>query len=196
VITNLTFTYNTFENMTYGPNNFRSNGGIFIGGGSSNVVIRHNTFSNIIPYDHGYNAAGKTYNDQYEPDGDAARAAIWFYGGTNYSIDHNTFLNDYQNIKACQGQQYQAENILIHHNFSDSHHRMFMEINTGNGCGNLTYNAGMANFLVYDNYDLNAGGPYPEAGTFGFSAPSSHPARQQELHPHPGEGRGLVQQFA
>jgi hypothetical protein len=172
-VTNLTFTYNTFENMTYGPNNFRSNGGIFIGGGSSNVVIRHNTFSNIMPYDHGYNAAGKTYNDKYEPDGDAARAAIWFYGGTNYSIDHNTFLNDYQNIKACQGQQYQAENIQIHHNFSDSHHRMFMEINTGNGCGNLTYNAGIANFLVYDNYDLNAGGPRPEAGTFGFSAPFS-----------------------
>ena len=34
-----------------------------------------------------------------------------------------------------------------------------MEINTGNGCGNATYNAGIANFQVYDNYDLNAGGP-------------------------------------
>ena len=172
-ITNLTFTYNTFENMTYGPNNFRSNGGIFIGGGSSNVVIRHNTFSNIMPYDHGYNAAGRTYENKYDPDGDAARSAIWFYGGTNYSIDHNTFLNDYQNIKACQGQQFQAQNILIHHNFSDSHHRMFMEINTGNGCGNATYNAGIANFQVYDNYDLNAGGPQPAAFTFGFSAPFS-----------------------
>ena len=98
------------------------------------------------------------------------------YGGNNehaegveggnidyYSIDHNTFLNDYQNIKACQGQQFQAQNILIHHNFSDSHHRMFMEINTGNGCGNATYNAGIANFQVYDNYDLNAGGPQPAA---------------------------------
>ena len=172
-IFNLTFTYNTFENMTYGPNHFRSNGGIFIGGGSNHVVIRHNTFSNIMPYDNGYNAAGKTYLEQYDPDGDSARAAIWFYGGSNYSIDHNTFLHDYQNIKACEGQQFQAENILIHHNFSDSHHRMFMEINTGNGCGNATYNAGIANFQVYDNYDVNAGGPYPEANTFGLSAPFS-----------------------
>jgi hypothetical protein len=46
-----------------------------------------------------------------------------------------------------------------------------MEINTGNGCGNATYNAGIANFRVYDNYDLNAGGAYPEANTFGLSAP-------------------------
>jgi hypothetical protein len=170
-ITNLTFTYNTFENMTYGPNNFRSNGGIFIGGGSNNVVIRHNTFSNIMPYDNGYNAAGKNYNEQYDPDGDTARAAIWFYGGSNFSIDHNSFLHVYQNIKGCQGQQFQAQNILIHHNFSDAHHRMFLEINSGAGCGNPTYNAGIANFQIYDNYDLNAGGPYPEASTFGFSAP-------------------------
>jgi hypothetical protein len=34
------FTYNAFENMTYGPNNFRSNGGFFIGGGSNQMVIR------------------------------------------------------------------------------------------------------------------------------------------------------------
>ena len=170
-ITNLTFTYNTFQNMTYGPNNFRSNGGIFIGGGSNNVVIRHNTFSNIMPYDNGYNAAGKNYIEQYDPDGDTARAAIWFYGGSNYTIDHNTFLHVYQNIKGCQGQQFQAQNMLVHHNFSDSHHRMFLEINSGAGCGNPTYNAGIANFQIYDNFDLNAGGPYPEANTFGFSAP-------------------------
>jgi hypothetical protein len=170
-VTNLTFTYNTFENMTYGPNNIRSNGAIFIGGGSNNVVIRHNKFVNIMPYDGGYNAAGKNYDEQNEPDGPAARAAIWFYGGSNYSIDHNTFLHNYQNIKACQGQQFQAQNILIHHNYSDSHHRMFMEINTGNGCGNPAYNAGISNFEVYDNYDLNAGGAHPEANTFGFSAP-------------------------
>jgi hypothetical protein len=168
---NLTFTYNTFENMTYGPNNYRSNGGIFIGGGSNHVVIRHNTFSNIMPYNNGYNAAGKTYLEQYDPDGDTARAAIWFYGGSNYSIDHNTFLHVYQDIKGCEGQQFQAENILIHHNFSDAHHRMFMEINSGGGCGNPTYNAGISRFEVYDNYDLNAGGPYPEASTFGLSAP-------------------------
>ena len=99
-ITNLTFTYNTFKNMTHGPNNFRSNGAIFIGGGSNHVVIRHNTFSNITPYDNGYNAQGSHYGEQYDPDGDTARAAIWFYGGSNYSIDHNTFLHDYQNIKA------------------------------------------------------------------------------------------------
>jgi hypothetical protein len=170
-IFNLTFTYNTFENMTYGPNNFRSNGGIFIGGGSNHVVIRHNTFSNIMPYDNGYNPAGKNYLEQYDPDGDTARAAIWFFGASNYSIDHNTFLHVYQNIKGCEGQQFQAENMLIHHNYSDSHHRMFMEINSGAGCGNPTYNAGIANFKVYDNYDLNAGGPYPEANTFGLSAP-------------------------
>jgi hypothetical protein len=170
-IFNLTISYNTFENMTYGPNKFRSNGGIFIGGGSNHVVIRHNTFSNIMPYDNGYNAAGKNYLEQYDPDGDTARAAIWFYGGSNYSIDHNTFLHVYQNIKGCEGQQFQAENMLIHHNFSDSHHRMFMEINSGGGCGNPTYNAGIANFQVYDNYDVNAGGPYPEANTFGLSAP-------------------------
>jgi hypothetical protein len=171
-VTNLTFTYNTFENMTYGPNdNFRSNGGIFIGGGSSNVVIRHNTFSNITPYDNGYNAAGKDYGEQTEPDGAAARAAIWFYGAMNIEIDHNTFLHDYQNIKGCQAQRDQAEKILIHHNYSDSHHRMFFEINGGGGCGNPTYNSGVASFQVYDNFDNNAGGPHPENNTFGFSAP-------------------------
>lgn len=170
-LNNLTFMYNTFRNMTYGPNNFRGNGGIFIGGGSNHVVIRHNTFANITPYEEGYNAAGHTYDEKNEPDGPAARSAIWFYGGTNYSIDHNSFLHNYQNIKGCEGQQFQAENILIHHNFSDGHHRMFMEINTGNGCGNAAYNPGIANFQVYANYDLHAGGAHPEANTFGFSAP-------------------------
>ncbi len=123
------------------------------------------------PYDDGYNAEGLHYGEQYDPDGDTARAAIWFYGGSNYSIDHNTFLHDYQNIKACQGQQFQAQNILVHHNYSDSHHRMFLEINTGSGCGNPMYNAGIANFQIYDNYDHNAGGAHPAANTFGFSAP-------------------------
>ncbi len=171
-VSNLTFSYNTFENMTYGPNvNFRTNGGIFLGGGSNNVVIRYNTFANIIPYNDGYNLAGATYLQQYDPDGDAARAAIWFYGATNLDIDHNTFSHDYQNITGCQGQQFQAQNILIHHNYSDSHHRMFFEINSGNGCGNATYNAGIAGFLAYDNYDFNAGGPYPYSLTYGFSAP-------------------------
>jgi hypothetical protein len=82
-----------------------------------------------------------------------------------------TYLEHYQNIEACEGQQFQAENILIHHNFSDSHHHMFMEINNGNGYGKPTDNAGIDGFQVYDNYDVNAGGPYPEANTFGLSAP-------------------------
>ena len=159
--------------MTYGPNNFRTNGGIFLGGGSNNVVIRYNTFSNIIPYNNGYNAAGSTYLEQYDPDGDSARAAIWFYGASNLDIDHNTFSHDYQDIKACQGQQFQSQNMLIHHNYSDSHHRMFFEINSGSGCGNGTYNAGMSSFQVYANYDLNAGGPFPESNSFGFSMPMS-----------------------
>jgi hypothetical protein len=111
------------------------------------------------------------FQDNDDIDREVTDAAIWFDGGSNYTIDHNTFLHDYQGIKACEGRQFQAENILIHHNFSNSHHRMFMEINTGNGCGNATYNAGIDNFQVYDNYDLNAGGPYPEANTFGLSAP-------------------------
>jgi Pectate lyase superfamily protein/Bacterial Ig-like domain (group 2)/Bacterial Ig domain len=171
-ISNLSFTYNTFENMTYGPNNnFRTNGGIFLGGGSNDVVIRYNTFTNIMPYNDGYNAAGSTYLEQYDPDGDEARAAIWFYGASNLDIDHNTFLHNYQNIKACQGQQFQSQNMLIHHNYSDSHHRMFLEINTGSGCGNATYNPGMSSLQVYANYDVNAGGPFPETNTFGFSMP-------------------------
>jgi hypothetical protein len=135
------------------------------------VVIRHNTFSNIMPYDNGYNAAGKGYQEQYEPDGDAARAAIWFYGALDIEIDHNTFLHDYQNIKGCQAQRDQADKILIHHNYSESHHRMFFEINGGGGCGNPNYNSGVATFLVYDNFVNNAGGERPEANTFGFSAP-------------------------
>jgi hypothetical protein len=171
-VANLVFSYNTFQNMTYSPNdNFRTNGAIFLGGGSNNVVIRYNTFSNIMPYDSGYNAAPKEYMKQYDPDGDAARAAIWFYGASNLIIDHNTFLHDYQNIKGCQGQLYRASNILIHHNFSDSHHRMFLEINSGTGCGNLPGNAGIATFQVYDNYVVNAGGAHPYSLTFGFSAP-------------------------
>jgi hypothetical protein len=36
---------------------------------------------------------------------DFARAAIWFYGDSNYTIDHNTFLHNYQDIKLCEGQQ-------------------------------------------------------------------------------------------
>jgi hypothetical protein len=48
---------------------------------------------------------------------------------------------------------------------------MFLEINTGSGCGNPMYNAGIANFQIYDNYDYNAGGAHPAANTFGFSAP-------------------------
>jgi hypothetical protein len=161
-ITNLTFTYNTFENMTYGPNNFRSNGGIFIGGGSNHVVIRHNTSPTSCPTTTATTPPGKTYGEQYDPDGDSARAAIWFYGGSNYSIDHNTFLHDYQNIKACQGQQFQAQNILIHHNYSDSHHRMFLEINTGSGCGNLLTTQALPTFKSTTTYDQNAGGAHPK----------------------------------
>ncbi len=171
-VSNLTFSYNTFENMTYGPNNFRTNGGIFLGGGSNNVTIRYNTFSNIIPYDDGYNAAGSTYLEQYDPDGDEARAAIWFYGATNLDIEHNTFSHDYQNIKGCQAQTYTTQNLLIHHNYSIAHHRMFAEVNDGGGCGNAAYNPGFETFGIYDNYDFDAGGPYPYSGTFGFSFPN------------------------
>ena len=64
-------------------NNFRAGRGIFIEGGSNYVLIRHNTFSNIMPYDNGYKAAGKTYLEQFGPDGDSARAATWFDGGSN-----------------------------------------------------------------------------------------------------------------
>jgi hypothetical protein len=135
------------------------------------VVIRHNTFSNIIPYDHGYNAAGKDYLAKVEPDGEAPRAAIWFFGALNIEIDHNTFLHDYQNIKGCQAQQDQVEKILIHHNYSDSHHRMFFEIQDGNGCGHRNdHPPGIASFQVYDNFDNNAGGLRPEHNSFGFSA--------------------------
>lgn len=131
-----------------------------------------------MPYDNGYNAAGKNYLEQYDPDGDAARAAIWFYGGFNYSIDHNTFLHVYQNIKGCQGQQFQAQNMLIHHNFSDSQ--------SSHVPGNQFWCR-----MRYDNYDLNAGGPYPEANTFGFSAPFAQPNSQAAtLHTHPMRGGG------
>jgi hypothetical protein len=171
-VSNLTFSYNTFENMTYNPNSFRSNGGIYLGGGSNNVVIRYNTFSNIIPYNDGYNAAGSTYLEQTDPDGDDARAGIWFFGASNLDIDHNSFSHVYQNIKGCQGQAFQAQNILIHHNYSVAHHRMFLEINTGAGCGQ-TDSDGIANFQIYANYDFEAGGPFPSASTFGFSAPFS-----------------------
>jgi hypothetical protein len=33
---------------------------------------------------------------------DFARAAIWFYGDSNYTIDHNTFLHNYQDIKTLR----------------------------------------------------------------------------------------------
>ena len=43
--------------------------------------------------------------------------------------------------------------------------------------------------MRYDNYDLNAGGPYPEANTFGFSAPFAQPNSQAAtLHTHPMRG--------
>jgi hypothetical protein len=170
-IGNLTITYNTFENMTYATNNYRTNGGIMLGGGSNNVVIRYNTFSNIIPYTDGYNSAGTTYLTQYDPDGSTPRSAIWFYGASNLSIDHNTFSHDYQNITGCQAQSFQAQNIAIHHNYSLAHHRMFMQINTGSGCGNTEYNMGIAGFAVYANYDDDAGGPHPYDESYGFSAP-------------------------
>jgi hypothetical protein len=170
-ISNLTITYNTFENMTYATNNYRANGGIMLGGGSNNVVIRYNTFSNIIPYTDGYNSAGTTYLTQYDPDGSTPRSAIWFYGASNLSIDHNNFSHDYQNITGCEAQSFQAQNIAIHHNYSYAHHRMFLQINTGSGCGNTQYNTGIAGFAVYANYDNDAGGPHPYDESYGFSAP-------------------------
>jgi hypothetical protein len=170
-ISHLVISNNKFEDMTYAQNNFRSNGGIFIGGGSNDIVISRNTFSNITPYDDGFNADGKTYIDQYEPDGGAARAAIWFYGAYRIVIDHNSFLHVYQNIKGCQAQLEQAELITISHNYSDSHHRMFLEINGGGGCGHKEFNAGVKTFEVFRNFDFHAGGRHPGAGTFGFSAP-------------------------
>ncbi len=170
-ISNLTITYNTFENMTYATNNWRTNGGIWLGGGSNNVVIRYNTFSNIIPYNNGYNSAGTTYLTQYDPDGSTPRSAIWFYGASNLSIDHNTFSHDYQNITGCQAQSFQAQNLSIHHNYSYAHHRMFLQVNTGSNCGNPQYNAGIAGFSVYSNYDYDAGGPFPYSNSYGLSAP-------------------------
>jgi len=164
---NLTFTDNTFENKTYGPDNFRSNRGIFIGGGSNHVLIRHNTFSNIMPCDNGFNAAGKTYLEQYDPDGDSA---IWFYESSNYTIDLNTFLHNYQDIKACEGQQFQAQNILIHHNFSDSHHRMFTEIKPKPDAATPPTTPVLTTFRS-TTITVSTPAPYPEANTFGLSAP-------------------------
>ena len=170
-ISNLTITYNTFENMTYATNNYRTNGGIMLGGGSNNVVIRYNSFSNIIPYNDGYDSAGTTYLTQYDPDGSTPRSAIWFYGASNLSIDHNTFSHDYQNITGCEAQSFQAQNLAIHHNYSYAHHRMFLQVNTGSGCGNPQFNSGIAGFAVYSNYDDYAGGPFAYSDSYGFSAP-------------------------
>lgn len=69
------------------------------------------------------------------------------------------------------GGQTLDQTIFKPHDCFDSHHRMFIEINTGNGFGNPAYDAGIENFRVYDNDSVSAGGPYPEAKTFGLSAP-------------------------
>ena len=190
-ISNLTITYNTFENMTYATNNYRTNGGIMLGGGSNNVVIRYNLFSNITPYTDGYNASGTTYLTQYDPDGSTPRSAIWFYGASNLSIDHNTFTNDYQNITGCQAQSFQAQNLAIHHNYSYAHHRMFMQINTGSGCGNAQYNAGIAGFAVYcELRPVCRRGPVPLQRELWFLGSVCH----RERHGDPDERGELVRQ--
>jgi polygalacturonase len=181
---NLTFTDNTFENMTYGPDNFRSNRGILIGGGSNHVLIRHNTFSNIMPCDNGFNAAGKTYLEQYDPDGDSA---IWFYESSNYTIDLNTFsaqLSGHQSLRGTtiSGSEHTDSSQLLRFPPSDVHGDQ-----TETGCGNSTYNAGTDNFQVYDNYGLNAsplsGGKIPSAYPHLLHKPNNQEVAS--IHPSP-----------
>jgi hypothetical protein len=64
------------------------------------------------------------FQDNDDIDREVTDAAIWFDGGSNYTIDHNTFLHDYHDMKACEGPAVSAQNILIHHNFSDFPHRI------------------------------------------------------------------------
>jgi hypothetical protein len=73
------------------------------------------------------------FQDNDDIDREVTDAAIWFDGGSNYTIDHNTFLHDYHDIKACEGTAVSgSEHIdspqLLRFPPSD-----VMEINTGDG---------------------------------------------------------------
>jgi hypothetical protein len=127
--TNIHITNCKFRNLTRTTSNWQMRNFIYADNGLSHSQIDHNSFYMLLE-----NGATRI-NDNRDYDGDGARAAIFAFGLTETSIDHNTFDHVYQGIKVCQTFPFQAQNIYIGWNVMTRLHRMGVEIQDSVGCG-------------------------------------------------------------
>jgi hypothetical protein len=124
--TNLDIEYNTFRNHTAaGTSNIAQNNLLYIGQ-AYNSIIRNNTFSNVMPP---ANVSVDPAVSGSDPDyfGGAPKSAIWMYGLSNTTIDHNTFDLCQEGIKFASGSTVVWPGTYIGYNLMTRIHRMPLE---------------------------------------------------------------------
>jgi hypothetical protein len=153
---NVRITNCKFQNLTPMQGDWTHHNFIYIDNGLSHSQIDHNSFRMLLP-----NGMSKV-SGNLDYDGDLPRSAIFAWGLDNTSINHNTFDHIYQGVKVCQVLPYEAQNIYIGYNTMTHIHRMGIEIQDAQGCGQQTpsgvyFNVNNAtiehnSFLSWDNY--------------------------------------------
>lgn len=118
-----------FRNLTATHGDWQRQNFIYADNGLSHSQIDHNSFSVLL----GNGATRIDNNPDY--DGDLPRSALFAFGLSNTSVDHNTFDRVYQAIKLCQVFPFQAENVYIGWNKMTRVHRMGIEVQGPQGCG-------------------------------------------------------------
>ncbi len=118
-----------FRNLTATHGDWQRQNFIYADNGLSHSQIDHNSFSMLL----GDGVTRIDNNPDY--DGDVPRSALFAFGLSNTSVDHNTFDRVYQAIKVCQVFPFKAENVYIGWNTMTRLHRMGIEVQGPQGCG-------------------------------------------------------------
>jgi Right handed beta helix region len=130
-VSNVNVEYNTFQNITFGPNaqtewgNWTTTIGVFIDTSATNTDISHNSFHNI----------STQILSQYV-DHNLGVTAIFGYSLSNTTINYNTFDTLNEGIHFFAG-----ENVQINHNTITHFHRIGMEIQNNTRNLELGYNS-------------------------------------------------------
>jgi hypothetical protein len=118
-----------FRDLTATHGDWQRQNFIYADNGLSHSQIDHNSFTMLL-------RQGVTRLDKNpDYDGDLPRSALFAFGLSNTSVDHNTFNRVYQAIKVCQVFPFKAENVYIGWNTMIHLHRMGIEVQGPRGCG-------------------------------------------------------------
>lgn len=118
-----------FQDLTPTHGDWQRQNFIYADNGFLNSQVDHNSFSMLL----GNGLTRIDNNPDY--DGDLPRSALFAFGLSKTSVDHNTFDRVYQAIKVCQVFPFKAENVYIGWNTMTRLHRMGIEVQGPQGCG-------------------------------------------------------------